>query len=238
MSGDFSIPTLIESSLLDGTQLTAMAQESLFTLEVYGISESIAEIGEQFAWLTSALRSFSSQMELGFVNALVSKIWTISSEDMAGGSNFKFGCHIDFEITAIATNNIVNGQCWHRLFRNPVVVRGYPIPKRPKYHLGLEMSLDTMAALAGTCRLNTLNNKLFIKGFSAMLTPTGHSDNIIFWHLDSNKDGDRISYLDSTAPHVEGIDFFNLTTSRHILGWSSEIRYLVGKDFLFEIVTY
>ncbi|KAK9444430.1 Pfs domain protein [Metarhizium brunneum] len=94
--------------------------------------------------------------------------------------------------------------------------------------MGLEIRLDTMAHLAGTRHIQLFNNKIFIKGFSTMLVPTRHSDDIVVWHLLFKRNGDRISYLDSDGSHVEEINLFGLETSRHILGWSSSVRYFTG----------
>ncbi|KAK8918043.1 hypothetical protein VCV18_009373 [Metarhizium anisopliae] len=87
--------------------------------------------------------------------------------------------------------------------------------------MGLEIRLDTMAHLAGTRHIQLFNNKIFIKGFSIMLVPTRHSDNILVWHLLFKKNGNRISYLDNNGSHIEETNLFDLETNRHILGWSS-----------------
>ncbi|KID99359.1 Pfs domain protein, partial [Metarhizium majus ARSEF 297] len=198
-----------------------------FTLGVTGIAESIAEIGEQLAWLGSALRSSPYQTGIAVVNAFVSGMWM--SPANWGTRRSEFSCNINFNLDAVdGTSEIPNGQCWHDLFRNPVIVKGYPIPRRPLSNMGLEIRLDTMAHLAGTRHIQLFNNKIFIKGFSIMLVPTRHSDNIFFWHLLSKKNGDRISYLDSDGSHVEETNLYDLETSRHILGWSSSVRYLTG----------
>ena len=123
-----------------------------------------------------------------------------------------------------------NGQCWHHLFRNPVVVKGYPIPRRSAPNLGLEISLDTMAGLARTKCINTFNNKIFIKGFATMLVPTQFSGGLLIWHLLYNKSGERISYLDSQGTHAESISLSDLEGSRHILGWCQNVRYCAGKN--------
>lgn len=141
-------------------------------------------------------------------------------------------CNINFEFDMIDdAGEISNGQCWHQLFRNPVIVKGYPIPRRPMSDIGLEISLDTMANLVGTRHINTFHNKIFIKGFSAMLIPTRCSDNILLWHSFCKKNGDRVSYLDGRDLHAEDISLHRLETSRHILGWSSSVKYLVGKKY-------
>jgi hypothetical protein len=87
-----------------------------------------------------------------------------------------------------------------------------------------------MATLVGTNRINIFKKKIFIKGFSTMMIPTGYSDNILFWHLIYDEYGDRISYLDSKVSHLEGISSSDIEGVRHILGWSSEVRCLSGES--------
>ncbi|KAH8129832.1 hypothetical protein LI328DRAFT_153386 [Trichoderma asperelloides] len=219
----------ISYNLPDGTQLKSWPRGPEFKLEVTGTAESIAEIGEQLAWLGSALRSSPYETGAAVVGAFVSDMGIISASSLAEGPTPTYFCNINFEFDMINdAGEISNGQCWHQLFRNPVIVKGYPIPRRPMSDMGLEMSLDTMANLVGTHYINTFHNKIFIKGFSAMLIPTRCSDNILLWHSFCKKNGDRVSYLDGKDLHAEDISLHQLETSRHILGWSSSVKYLVG----------
>lgn len=223
--------TVAQDNLPDGTRLIVWSLGPWFTLEVIGLADSIVEIGEQLAWLGSALRVSPYQTGVAVVNAFVSRMWMSPASEVAQGSSSNFFCNINFNLDAVdSTGEIPNGQCWHDLFRNPVIVKGYPIPRRPLSNMGLEIRLDTMAHLAGTRHTHLFNNKIFIKAFSTMLVPTRHSGNIFVWHLLSKKNGDRISYLDSDGCHVEETNLNDLETSRHIIGWSSSVRYLTGKS--------
>ncbi|KAL6825941.1 hypothetical protein J3E69DRAFT_279665 [Trichoderma sp. SZMC 28015] len=219
--------------LVDRTQYIVLSRGPRFTLQVVGMAETIVEIGEQLTWLASALRPSSPQTELILVEAHA-KSRQLNESPI--GSNAQYLCDISFVESPIATSQVGNGQCWHRLFQSPVVVKGYPIPRRPTYHKGLEIGIDVMATLVGTNRINIFKKKIFIKGFSTMMIPTGYSDNILFWHLIYNEYGDRISYLDSKVSHLEGINSSDIESVRHILGWSSEVRCLSGtSDANYEI---
>jgi hypothetical protein len=112
-----------------------------------------------------------------------------------------------------------NGQCWHDIFRNPVVVRGYSIPKRIQWSTGLEISLNIMAGLAQAQRVDRFDDKIYIKGLSTMLIPTRRNEDILCWHLVYNKDGGRISYLDGDLDQERHITRLNLEDFRHVLGW-------------------
>jgi hypothetical protein len=218
-------------NLPDGTQLIAWSRGSEFKLEVTGIAECIAEIGEQLAWLSSALRSSPNETGVAFCNSFASEMGMEHFSDLTSRSPSRFFCNISFNLEFIdEAEGLSNGQCWHQLFRNPVIVKGYPILRRPVSNLGLEISLDTMAGLAQTQHINTFDNKIFIKGFCTMLVPTHYCGNIIIWHLLYKKNGERISYLESNGNHAENISLSGLETSRHILGWCSKVRYLAGKE--------
>ncbi|KAL3475573.1 hypothetical protein BJX99DRAFT_271076 [Aspergillus californicus] len=221
--------TLTQDKFPDGTHVCARCRGPEFTAEVVGIAESIAEFGEQLAWLASALRSSPYEMGITVVSAFISGIWVEKSIDVNGNTTSSFSCNIDFTMDTINdSEESLNGQCWHHLFRNPVIVKGYPIPRRPISTPGLEIALDTMAGLAGTHRINIFSNRIFIKEFSTMLIPTRFSENIISWHLLYKKNGDRISYLESSESHAENITLLDLEKSRHVLGWSSNVRNLAG----------
>ncbi|KAL6800428.1 hypothetical protein J3E68DRAFT_272313 [Trichoderma sp. SZMC 28012] len=211
-SNDLPQGSLPQDSLPDGTQLKVLSPGPHFTLQVIGISESIVEIGEQLAWIASALHSSPSQQELVLVEAHV------EIEKLIKESNAEYSCNIRIVETPNTTTKEDNGQCWHHLFQNRAVVKGYSIPRRPTHHAGLEINLDAMAALVGTNRINLFNNKIFIKGFSAMMVPTEYADGILLWHLLYNTVEDHISYFDSKISHLKDMDLPSLGTRRHILG--------------------
>ncbi|KAM0254596.1 hypothetical protein ACHAQJ_006632 [Trichoderma viride] len=121
-----------------------------------------------------------------------------------------------------------NGECWRGLFKNPVVVLGYPIQRRSKKGMGLEIPLNMMAGLAQAQCIDIYSGKIFIKGFSTMLIPTVRGEDAIIWHLVYTKDGSRISYLDGGVSHAEDIKALDLEKSRHILGWCLEARFYAG----------
>ena len=218
--------------LPDKTKLTAWLHESKFIVEVFGTGYSVAEIGEQLAWLGAALRSSTYELGVAHCTPFVSDIHVDNAPHPESGTPSwpDIFCEVDFTMQEMEKHHEPsNGQCWHKMFRNPVVVKGYPIPRRSEPDTGLEIPLNIMAGLARTQRVNTFNGKLFIKGFSTMLVPTKHSGDLLIWHLLYNKDGSRISYLDNTVPHAENVSVFNLEKARQVLGWCSEVKYYAGR---------
>jgi hypothetical protein len=63
---------LMQESLPDGRELIAFCQGSTFKLEAIGIADDISEIGEQLAWLGSALHSSTYEAGVAVVNAFIS----------------------------------------------------------------------------------------------------------------------------------------------------------------------
>ncbi|KAK6497564.1 hypothetical protein TWF481_011971 [Arthrobotrys musiformis] len=255
--------------LPDDTRITGSLQAGSSELLVWalGTEYSVAEIGQQVAWLGTALRSSSS--EVGVV-AWTPSITTIQTPDRQQVEFAEFSLHSqNLEHTACVTvcerdgctvpksptvfyqlgftterrapqesPILSNGKCWHNMFRNPIVVKGYPIPRRPNLDsgwpheasTGLEIPLNMMAGLAQTRHVQVFNEMLFIKGFSTLLVPTKKGGDIIIWHLICNHDGDRISYLEKNVSYAEGLSIPELQGARHVVGWCSKSDYYAGAE--------
>lgn len=229
----------------DGTEITACIGTQKFVFEVRGVLVSIAEMGELISWLGAALRT--SPRDNGLIYC-VPNMRRIASNTAPSNQNggLRPCTHDIYEIN-FAMEEIsqrlpeVNGQCWHDIFKNPVVVRGYPIPRRREWRTGLEISLNIMAGLAQTQRLNQFKEKTYIKGFSTMLFPTKENGEIVCWHLiydkkggriSYNNDRDGISYLGDDKDQEGCVGQINLENYRHVLGWCSEARLYAGElDF-------
>jgi hypothetical protein len=204
-------------------------------VEVFGTGDAVAEIGEQLAWLGAALRSSPYELGVSYCTPFISDIRIDNAPPPAFGTSSacEVLCKIGFTVEQVVKHlETSNGQCWHNMFRNPVVVRGYPILRKYEPDVGLEIPLNMMAGLARTQRANIFNGKLFIKGFSTMLVPTKRSGDLLIWHLLYNKEGNRISYLDNIIPHAENVSFSDLETARHVVGWCSEVQNYAGRNNL------
>ncbi|KAF7113950.1 hypothetical protein CNMCM5793_006133 [Aspergillus hiratsukae] len=233
-----NILQLVEATLLgtlpDNTQLAAWVNQKEFLVEVTGIEDSIAEIGEQLAWLGSALRSSPHDSRILYCTPFVSNTSVKDTSTLTLQAPFITGisCGIDFKFDdrEQASPPSPTGQCWHHLFRNPTVVMGFPIPYRSRPGTGLEIPLNILAGLVQANQVDAFSDKLFIKGFSSLLIPTEYirDQDEMIWHLRYNVHGDRISYLDGIGAHVGHITLADLESSRHILGWCSDARFYAG----------
>lgn len=220
-------------TLPDDTHIGAWIHEKRFFVEVTGINESIAEIGEQLAWLASALRSSLHRSKLSYCRPYISSTAAekVSSSMLQLPSIIKVSCVIDFSLNVEEENLLPSrGRCWHQLFRNPIAVKGFPIPHRSRHETGLEIPLNLLAGLVHAENADIFDNKIFIKGFSSLLVPTKYmrDQGQIIWHLFYNPSGDRISYRDGMKGHVANVTLPDLGTSRHILGWCLDARCYAG----------
>lgn len=130
-------------------------------------------------------------------------------------------------------SSLTDGICWHALFRNPVIVEGYPIFKRYNNERGLDISLEMMSFLGKAPRATVFDSNLVLKGFSTMFIPTKHhEDNSLQWHFMFDKDQSRISYLETkmcaSCVSADALDVLTLENSRNFLGWAPSVELKTG----------
>ncbi|KAK2811331.1 hypothetical protein FQN50_002207 [Emmonsiellopsis sp. PD_5] len=217
--------TLLDGTILSSNRLDSnQADGTSILFSAVGSANRIAEIGEQLAWLVVAMHSSPDGHGVASCRPLL--------KNQCSGNSYawKIGTTLGEKYVSPAP---LHGQCWHNLFRNPVVVEGYPIPRRPTGTPGIEIPLRMMAELIQTSWVNPFAGRLVIKGFSQMLVPTEIRGDIIMWHLLQSKEGERIPYSDCIAfPQVE-ILISNLENFRHVLGWCSEMKF--HRDACYEV---
>jgi hypothetical protein len=216
---------------LDSTKLKVWLTNTELRAYVLGTEDTVAEIGEQLAWMGAALRSSGADQDFAYCYPSVR--FTFPS---AQAHDVTFNIQYTFEgISRHA--KLANGSCWFSLFRNPTIVKGYPIPSRSAdkhdAQTGLEIPLNMMAGLVKASRVTKIDNQLLIKGFSTLFIPTKRIDDLIVWHMIFNEDDSHISYFDTRATHIidksaEEVDFICLRRARHILGWCSMVKHLAG----------
>jgi hypothetical protein len=226
--------------LPDNTKLTAWMEASKFTVEASGTGHSLAEIAGELAWLGAALRSPRRSDEFGvaYCQPSIARFGDNSPHPMSDLRPEPIIWNISFEFREESDYPPhSNSQCWFNLFRNPVIVQGYPILCRPEYGTGLEIPLNVVAKLTQARRATTFDGRVFVKGFCAMLVLERHLGDVLIWHMMANKDESYISYLD---PQLSGLPSYDadkivlsgLESTRHIVGWCSNAESYTGKDLL------
>lgn len=203
-------------------------------VEAHGTEELIAELGEQLAWLGSALRSSHYDKGVSYCRPRL-RLTHASKLNQTVEDHPIVSFDIDFTVKQNENATDQEGTCWHDMFRNPVVVEGFPIPRSSNRNYGLQIPLHMMAALIRTRQATDFDRRLFIKGFSAILFPTGAVGDTMTWHLIFNHDGSYISYLDPRIKSLQhtlarDISLVQLTNSRvHVVGWCSKANSYAGK---------
>ena len=217
----------------DNSRLTAWRSSAFVYVKVSGTRGSIIEVGEQIAWLGAALRS-SPYKGIAYCQPQIKDgSWTTEEYHRLHGNPEMeakvLTINFPFDPEDPSAGGQSQGTCWYDLFRNPVVVSGFPILRRTTHHNGLELPLNMIAGLLGAKRAHIFSDVVFIKGYSAMLVPSKQSDGLLVWHVFHNADGSRISYLDNDLPPLQDFGFWNLQAFRHVVGWCSSAKSYAGK---------
>lgn len=202
---------------------------------VSGLGETAIEVAEQLSWLGSALRS--SPRELGLVRCTpcivvdrtdtnIAQLVDSYSRTQALDASFS----IRFAFTAVDLPSYEPGYCWSTMFRNTVIVQGYPIRRRTLPGSGLETSIDILARLVDAHTMDGFNERLYLKGFSSMLVATDIKNGFVLWHHSYNKKGQRVSYNDVGDVAFTKVSGPEVENARRIVGWSARINYNAGKS--------
>ena len=235
LTEDISTEYITLATLPDKTQVQARIEGAKFIVIAIGTRDSLAEVGQQFAWLGAACRSSPFDVGIAICSPSIrlspsNKGVSSAQVSQAGLNTVEVVAHIDFKIgDLITSHNGLPGQCWHNMFRNPLVVSGFPVLTKHEVGLGLEMPLNMVAGLVGSDRATEFDEKIFVKGFSAMLIASKVTKNLLLWHYLYNDNGGRISYLDHELQNIDDISLLELNTFRHVVGWCSNSEYFAGK---------
>lgn len=199
-----------------------------------GNQAALTELCEQLAWLGAALRT--SPVSFGI--CLTTPRITAFKDARSSSLIPSIMVHLGFTITpsldhSLSTN--VDGTCWHAMFRNPVVVNGFPILARHGNEQGLELPLNMMSILAEAHFATRYDTTLVLKGLCTMLVPTRQTERSITWHFLFNKDGKRIPYysFQERCPGWIGTDkvstgLLEAGNFRNFVGWASDITRHLG----------
>ncbi|RDW58641.1 hypothetical protein BP6252_13117 [Coleophoma cylindrospora] len=208
----------------DNTKLDIIISNSGIIANASGSIPSVSEVGECLSWLGTILRTSEKEGVIAYSIPRIEKLTTTAL-------TFK----ISFDVIPLKepyTKNTPNGACWHSLFNNPVIAKGYPIPKR-KDEKGLEISLDYMAQLGQAYRATIFNGHLVLKGHIAMFVPVQSFGNSVVWHFLISQDESRMSYLKGEELGIDCVsskvlDYYHLESVRNFVGWSSIVEIQTG----------
>lgn len=206
-------------------------------ITVTGGQYLVSEVGEQIAWLVSALHAVPLSPEsfaMRFPSILDLAVHSPSRKGKRVG-NIRASCTFRINRRQPTVENVPLGGCWKQLLYLPVLVRGYPILQRSVPKSGLEISLGFAASIMGSNQVVQLDDRLLIKGFNMLMIVTLVAADIMVWHLFvSEKDGQRISYMDSRLDGIDAktsdaVSLHHIAGKRHIVGWCAKATDWCGE---------
>ncbi|KAH8696893.1 hypothetical protein GQ44DRAFT_119407 [Phaeosphaeriaceae sp. PMI808] len=195
----------------------------------------VTEIVEQIGWLASALYSPGVAKGMLLRHPRIDNLEVKTTTADGYFATITTSCRMGFETSPIAeTSESTTGLCWTPLFRNHVIVSGYPIPRRPISNTGLELSLRSMTCLVRSQQIVQWGERIIMKGFNALAIATFATTSVLVWHLIRNPGPDeRVSYVDLRLDQIQthlshGFSLRDVEGKRHIIGWCSEATDFCG----------
>ena len=182
----------------------------------------IAEILQQAVWMGTALRiSRNEQVQYSCFGLSIS-----TPRDRSFCSSFS----VIFDVSELSEGK---ESCWLPLFTNAVIAQGFSVPGREPWELGLEIPLETMAALGGVRHVTDFEGGLVLKGHSAMFVPIKRFHKSIQWHLIRRCDEQRLFYRDVSTEcpiraMLDEVDHATLENTRAFLGWWKSAETYLG----------
>ncbi|KAL3468786.1 hypothetical protein BJX99DRAFT_242696 [Aspergillus californicus] len=228
-------PNMWCSSLLpDGTTMDVGFRPGRTSIKARGSQAGLTELGEQLAWLAAALHP--SPEPLGVCHATPEIIVFKPIYYFSSVPSIMIRIKPSFKrCPDQRTPTGETGTCWHGLFRNPVVVDGFPIRARPRDQRGLELSLEMMTVLAEAPYATPYDTTLILKGPCTMLVPTAQAAESVTWHFLYNADGRCMPCyaFRQRCPNWINTDQVNIDLLerrgvRHFVGWASTITRHLG----------
>ncbi|KAK5715949.1 hypothetical protein LTR15_009774 [Elasticomyces elasticus] len=212
-------PTYEEALAKGLCRMSVSLSSTYTTFELYGRSELLLEAAEVITWLGSACRASQYPDRCsGCRPYITSELYTE-----------RFLVRFD-EQSVNETDKA--GTCWRKLFKNPVIALGYPIPARKLGEVGLELSLHMMMVLGQTLCAATFAGRSMLKGYNSLFVPTSCVGSSIIWHFLVNEDGSRLPYNDGIAASAAAdaylLDQNTLESGRHFVGWTPAADILAG----------
>ncbi|KIV91960.1 hypothetical protein PV10_06446 [Exophiala mesophila] len=220
-----SIPPL-SVKLSNGTHVKIVLCKGRLFAECDGLGHAVAEVIEELAWLGAACREHSVADQLGMCFIDVQYLSSVEPH---------IAVTYSLKDLKPATGHATDSSCWHALFRNSVVVQGYPIKRRTQNQQGLEMPMELMLGLGLTDTVTVYNRGLVIDGLQSMFVPVGRTKDSIQWHYIHSELDECIMYsrADEVCPdrlREDRLDESALGIGRNFVGWTTKAELLFGSD--------
>jgi hypothetical protein len=134
--------------------------------------------------------------------------------------------------------------CWLPLFNGTTIVSGFPIASRGD-EIGLEISIQLLAAIAGISHVTRFEGGLVMKGFCNLIVPVQKTGDRLQWHVITSRDSETyLSYQNGLSRCrsrllLEEVGVDDLKSTRAFLGWCSVYTSRLGsKEVDFDNIDY
>ncbi|KAN0095215.1 hypothetical protein V8E51_015926 [Hyaloscypha variabilis] len=206
-------------------------------------------LGVKSSVLLKATAAYTTHSQIASALSWICASFRCSSNDEVMMSSIIFdmpkpsaGSDTIISIRLDRLHNPLTVSCWHSLFPNRVVSRGFPIHER-KEGVGLEIAFEDMIAASRCLSFLEYDDGLIAHGLTNILIPMADlkNDDAIQWHLENKMKQKsyklaRISQVLSTLPdlhnRLKGLQPENLTRRRCFLGLAEHANVVIGtKDY-------
>ncbi|KAL6409769.1 hypothetical protein AUP68_06164 [Ilyonectria robusta] len=201
-----------------------LCRDGTLKLRAKGPEAFVVDIIQQLCWLTATFStSPPSEGAIAYCMSMIKPI--------RGSAPAEPIFRLDTSFTKLVADE--KNSCWLSLFPNAVIAYGFPIPERAN-GMGLEMSVDLMAAIVGARHAVTFDGGVVIKGFSSMFVPVMRTRDGIQWHYVANSDPEvQLSYDEgvkqcSNRALLPDVHLASLATARCFIGWNSLVEIRLG----------
>jgi len=215
--------------LFDKSIVKIQCLEDQVRVVCIGLPYTIVEVAQFLAWIGAALRACSDQNAICYCIAQ-----PILQEECPTGDRT---VHLEIQFSEVPLgadeNSMAKGCCWQNLVGNPVIAKGFPIPRRPTEVTGLEVSVDVMGALVDAINISVFDGVAVLKGYNAAVALIDQSGPFLLWHSIVNEFGKRLAYDDprvlKSRVSILPSEIPSIRTSRNILGWTPKVSYNIGE---------
>jgi hypothetical protein len=188
------------------------------TFEISGDYLRSIEVAEVLVWLAVACRASESPSSIALCKPYL-------RQDRGSSLTFR----LDYKMSHITAGS--SSDCWHDMFRNPVIAFGYPVPTREhEKEVGLEVSTSMLSVLSRATWATVFGGVAVLKGWCTLATVAAKVKESVIWHFVANHTGGRIPY-----PQEPQTDQFSISDAffpgvRHFVAWTESAKLLIGKS--------
>ena len=215
------------------TEIGALLDDSTIVIWVAGSAHSIAERGEQLAWLVAALQH--SHLEPVYSTPIITAYESNKNKSANQPNNHRWSLGNDYKSLDITSSlSPLQRMKWHNTFfmSSSIIVQGFPTACRPDQCPGVEVSPEILFDLLRLPNLKITDGHILLQGRLATLELVRKTTKVLFWHvlLSAPFCSCRPQVLLGHEEALQSINILELWHYRHILGDCDSTRASFKND--------